>query len=135
MDTLSSIIQFKTLQDKLLFTALSAGVWYGIFFACIKLIHLPKYDKRTAVNIKQKLVALIYDLIVLFGPLYLYLSRGIPKELNDDPKDNFLLLESCGYYIAHFIVVTKYRITHKGQVVHHILTVLTIFAGAYNNVG
>ena len=135
MDTLSSILEFQSPQDKFIFIFLSALVWYTTFITVIKLVHLPQYDKKTAVNVKQKIVALVYDVIVLNGPLYIYITRGITEDLYDHPIDNFFLLESCGYYMAHLFIVVSNRITHKGQILHHLLTIFTIFAAVFTGQG
>jgi len=126
MEILESVIRMETPLYKLVYIFSTAVIWYALFYVVLKFVPLQKFEPKMAASIKQKYVALIYDMIVLWGPTLIYMRRGLDPVLVDPWIDKVILYESCGYYIAHMILVIRLKITNSAQITHHILTILAI---------
>jgi len=131
MDAFIEALAPRTVSEKINYSIATFGFWIVLFFAAIKLIDIPKMERRAAVALKQKFVALVYDVFVLVVPIYNYSKRGIVPKEEEAPEDSLVHLAAGSYYIAHMIIVVGYKITNFGQVLHHILTIAAIFSSNF----
>lgn len=131
MDAIIAALAPTTTSEKINYSIATLAVWLVLFFAAIKYINIPKMEGKAAVALKQKFVALIYDVLVLVVPMYNYSKRGMSPKEEEAPEDSLVELAAGTYYIAHLVIIVMYKITNFNQLLHHFLTIATIFGSNF----
>lgn len=128
MNSCLSFIDFHNTWDIIKLTAFLHIFWGTLFYLSIKFIHFKGLDFKTSISIKQKFVALLHDVLVIAIPLYSYTIKGMRFHSEAEPEIFLTYLSGAAYFTAHLVVISYFKITTSAQVVHHIMTVVAIYA-------